>query len=77
MCFLFSLIPPTIWIVLGYFILFSSHKIQGAIRMFGQALAIWVFTVAAFFPVAGAYATVAGMCPSIEAVIRLMHPALT
>jgi hypothetical protein len=29
MCFFFSLIPATIWVVLGYFILYSSTKTQG------------------------------------------------
>ncbi|MEJ2378241.1 MAG: hypothetical protein P8Y71_23605 [Pseudolabrys sp.] len=76
MCFFFSLIPATMWIVLGYFILFSSHKTQGAIQMFGQVLAIWVFVVAAFFPVVGAYVTLAGICPSLEGMIRVTHPAL-
>jgi hypothetical protein len=77
MCFFFSLIPATIWVVLGYFVLFSSHKTHGAIQMFGQVLAVWVFVVAAFFPVAGAYVTLAGLCPSIEGIIRSMHPAVS
>lgn len=77
MCFFFSFIPATIWVVLGYFVLFSSHKTQGAIQIFGQVLAVWVFIVAAFFPMAGAYVTLAGICPSIEGMIRLMHPPLT
>jgi hypothetical protein len=77
MCFFFSLIPATIWVVLGYFVLFSSHKAQDAIRKFGEVLAVWVFVVAALFPVAGAYVTLAGLCPSIEGIIRLMHPALS
>jgi hypothetical protein len=40
MCFFFSLIPATIWVVLGYFVLFSSRKTHGAIQMFGQVLAV-------------------------------------
>ena len=63
MCFFFSLIPATIWVVLGYFVLFSSHKAQGGIRKFGEVLAVWVFVIAAFFPLAGAYVTLAGLCP--------------
>jgi hypothetical protein len=37
-------------------------------------LAIWVFIVAAFFPVMGAYVSLAGFCPSIEGMMQLMHP---
>jgi hypothetical protein len=36
MCFFFSLIPATIWVVLGYFILFSCTKTQGAVKTFGH-----------------------------------------
>jgi hypothetical protein len=74
MCFFFSLIPATIWVVLGYFILYSSTKTQGAVQRFGYILAIWVFIIAALFPVMGAYVTFAGFCPSIETIIQSMHP---
>jgi hypothetical protein len=72
MCFFFSFLPATIWIVLGYFILFSSTKSQGAIQMFGRVLAIWVFIIAAFFPVMGAYVTFAGLCP-LEAMLQAVQ----
>jgi hypothetical protein len=39
MWFFASLIPATIWVVLGYFILFSSTKSEGALQKFGQILA--------------------------------------
>ena len=70
MCFVFSLIPATIWVVLGYFVLYSSTKTQGTVQRFGHFLAIWVFVVAAFFPVMGAYVTLTGLCPSIETMIK-------
>ena len=73
MYFLFSLIPATFLVVLGYFVLFSSTKSQGAVKTFGQILAIWVFILAAVLPVAGAYATYAGL-PSMGATMRSMHP---
>jgi hypothetical protein len=31
MYFFISLIPGTIWVVVGYFVLFSSTKTQGAV----------------------------------------------
>lgn len=76
MCFFFSLIPATIWVVLGYFVLFSSNKTVGAVQKFGQILAIWVFIVAAFFPIMGAYVTLAGFCPTIETMLQSMHPGV-
>jgi hypothetical protein len=76
MCFFLSLVPATIWVVLGYFILFSSTRTQGWVQMFGYILALWVFILAAFFPVMGAYVTFAGLCP-IEAMIQLMHPRVS
>ena len=69
MCFFLSLIPATIWVVVGYFILFSSTKTEGSVQLFGRILAIWVFVIAAFFPVIGAYVTLSGLCP-IEAMIQ-------
>jgi hypothetical protein len=72
MCFFFSLIPATIWVVLGYFVLFSSTRTQGAVQMFGQILAVWLFILAAVFPVMGAYVTLAGLCP-IEGMIQSMR----
>ncbi len=72
MCFFFSFLPATIWVVVGYFILFSSTKTQGGVQMFGRVLAIWVFVIAAFFPVMGAYVTFAGLCP-IEAMFQAMQ----
>jgi hypothetical protein len=72
MYFFFSLIPATIGVVLGYFILFSSVKAQGGVRIFGQLLAAWVLILAAFLPLAGAYATYAGV-PSIGEMMRSMH----
>ncbi len=72
MCFFLSLIPATVWVVVGYFIFFSSTKTEGSVQLFGRILAIWVFVIAAFFPVIGAYVTLSGLCP-IEAMIQTMQ----
>jgi hypothetical protein len=63
MCFFFSFMPATFWIVIGYFVLFSSTKADGSVKTFGRGLAIWAFFVAGFIVVAGAYVTLSGMCP--------------
>jgi len=76
MCFFFSLIPATVWLVVGYFVLFSSVKSSGGIQTFGRALAIWTFVIAVFFPIAGAYASLASLCP-MEDMLKAMHGAQT
>ena len=63
MCFMFSLIPATIYVTIGYFVLFSTGKVDGVLQKFGQILAIWIFIVALFFPICGAYASLSGKCP--------------
>ena len=71
MCFFISLIPATFWVIVGYFVLFSSSKTNGGIKIFGRALAVWIFVIAAAIVVAAAYVTVAGLCP-IGAMFRAM-----
>jgi hypothetical protein len=63
MCLLFSLIPATFLVTIGYFALFCSSKAEGGVRRFGQILAIWIFLVALLPLTAGAYVTFAGLCP--------------
>ena len=59
----FSLIPATLWVVLGYFILYTSSKAQGQLQTFGRILAIFVFVIGALFPMMGVYATFTGLTP--------------
>lgn len=69
MCLFFSFIPATIWLVIGYFVLFSSTKASGPVRTFGRGLAIWAFIISACFVLAGAYVTLTGLC-SMEAFME-------
>lgn len=69
MCFFFSFIPATIFLTIGYFVLFSSSKAEGGIQKFGRILAIWIFLVATFFPMMGAFVTLSGKCP----MDKMMH----
>ncbi len=62
MCFFFSFIPATVFLVIGYFVLFSSSRAEGTIQKFGKILAIWVFVVALFFPIVGTYVSISGLC---------------
>ncbi len=63
MCFFISLIPATFWLVVGYFVLFSSTKAEGGVKTFGIVLAIWIFIITAFIPIAGAYVAFSDLCP--------------
>jgi len=76
MCFFVSFLPATIWLVVGYFVLFASTKGQGGIRTFGRVVAIWTFIIAALIPVAGLYVTLSGLCP-IEAMLRAVQSGVT
>lgn len=76
MCFFFSFIPATIFVVIGYFVLFSSNKAEGTIQQFGRVLAVWIFIIAAFFPIMGSYITFAGLCP-IDELLRTMHSGVS
>ncbi len=75
MCFFFSLIPATIFTMIGYFVLFSSTKTEGAVQKFGKILAIWIFMVALFFPIMGGYVTLSGLCP-MEEMIQMMSAGM-
>ena len=74
MCFFFSLIPATMIVIIGFFVQFASTKSDGRLKKFAQILAIWLFIIAALFPLGGAYATLAGLCP-MEAMMEQMHTA--
>ena len=76
MCFFVSLIPATVWAIIGFFVLFASTKAEGRLGKFGQVLAFWIFIIAALFPLGGAYVTVAGLCP-LDAMMETMHSELT
>ena len=75
MCFFVSLAPATFFVIIGYFILFSSTKTEGGVKRFGQILAIWLFVIAAFFPLMGLYVTFAGLCQLGEHM-QAMHPGM-
>ena len=72
MCFFFSFMPATFGLVVGYFVLFSSTKAEGGVRIFGKILAIWIFIITAFIPIAGAYVAFTDLCP-MEKIMENMH----
>ncbi len=76
MCFFFSLIPATVWAVIGFLVLFASTKAEGGLRKFGQVLAAWSFVIAALFPLGGSFVTLAGLFP-MAAKMETMHSEVT
>jgi hypothetical protein len=70
MCLLFSLFPATGALALGYLVLVNANKAEGTAHTLGRALAIWLFLLAVFFPVCGAYVTFSGICP-IERMFQM------
>jgi hypothetical protein len=71
MCFVVSLIFATVWVIIGYFVIFASSKAEGNVRKFGQGLAIWIFVIATSILLVGAYVTLAGLCP-LDRMIQQM-----
>lgn len=57
------LIPITILVVIGYFVLASSAKADGSVRAFGKYLATWTFVLAALLFVGAATAPMFGGRP--------------
>ena len=55
-----SVIPATLWVVLGFFVLYTSSKAEGQLQAFGRILAMVVFVIGASFQLLGAYATFTG-----------------
>jgi hypothetical protein len=71
MCFFFSFLPATFWVIVGYFLLFSSAKVEGRIKTLGHVLAVWTFIIAGFILLAGAYVTATGLC-SMDMMMQCM-----
>ena len=69
MCFFFSFMPATFWLVVGYFVLFLSTRADGRVAIIGRALATWIFLISAAILVAGAYVTQNDMC-SMQALLK-------
>lgn len=62
MCFFISLLPATFWAIIGYFVLFTSTRAEGALNSLGRFLGIWAFVISGFILLAGAYVSMTGLC---------------
>lgn len=61
MLFFFSLLPATVLVVVGYFVLYASTRTDGRLRAFGKYLAIWHFLLAALVVLGGVLAAALGI----------------
>jgi hypothetical protein len=62
-CVVIGLFPATFFLVVSYFVLYTSIKTEGFVSWFGQLLALWLLIVALAFPVYGLLMERDGMCP--------------
>ncbi|MEE9572850.1 MAG: hypothetical protein V3W20_07380 [Candidatus Neomarinimicrobiota bacterium] len=76
MCLYFSLFPATVFLTIGFFVLFASTKAEGTTKKFGKILAIWLFILATFPIIMGAYMTISGLCP-FEDMLKLLQNCVT
>jgi hypothetical protein len=72
MCFFFSFLPATFWLVIGYFVLFLASRSEGPMATFGRVLSTWIFVISGSILLAGAYFTLSDMC-SMEAWMRCVN----
>jgi hypothetical protein len=63
MCFFVSLIPATMLMVIGFFVLFAASRAEGTVRTVGKVLGTWLFVLALLPLAGGTYMTVSGKCP--------------
>ncbi len=72
MLFLFSLIPATIFGILGFLVLLASDKSSQGVRTFGKGLAIWILVLALIPPIGGAYMSFSGNFSMAEMTAEMM-----
>jgi hypothetical protein len=60
MIYFLALIPATVLAVAGYFVLFLSHRSEGAFRAFGKYLGFWAFTLAGLLILGAIFAAAHG-----------------
>lgn len=71
MAFLISLLPATIFVVIGYFVLFSSTKSEGGIKRFGQYLGGWLLFLAGVTVLAGLLGPMFGISGSMGGMMNM------
>jgi len=57
MIFLFSLIPATGLVILGYFVIYTAMRAEGGVKRFGKYLGVWIFFLATASILGGLFAS--------------------
>lgn len=73
MMFFFSLIPATMLVVAGYFVMFASSKAEGGVQTCGKFLSIWIYILAALVILGGAFGPMLGMGRHSDRMGRYMQ----
>lgn len=68
MIFLFSLIPATALVVVGYFVIYTAMRSEGNVRSFGKYLGAWLLLLAGVSVLGGLFASATGMQGPLGAV---------
>lgn len=72
MALVISLLPFTIFAVLGYVVLYCAIRSESGVQAFGKILSAWLFILALLFPLSGAYLSITGFSP-FEEHFQQMH----
>lgn len=73
MLFIVSLLPATIFVVIGYFIVFASTRCEGGLKRFGQYLGGWVLFLAGITVLGGALAPIFGTSGFMDGIAQHME----
>ena len=61
MIFFISLIPATVLVVVGYFVIYTATRAEGGVKGLGKYLGAWIFFLAGVSILAGLYASTVGI----------------
>jgi len=73
MPFLFSLIPTTFLVVVGYFLIYTSTRAEGRLKRFGKYLGVWVFFLAGMVILGGLLASTGVVTTPMDAMMQHME----
>jgi hypothetical protein len=73
MMFFFSLIPATLLVVLGFFVMYASSKAEGGVKTCGKMLYIWIYILAGLVVLGGIFGPMMGMGRHSDRMGRYMQ----
>jgi len=74
MIYFLALIPATVLTIAGYFVLYLSHRSEGAFQALGKYLGFWAFALAALVVLGAIFAAAHGGHPGGMRYGRMHHP---